>query len=212
MTLATYQPDSNGTDTYVYISGSINFGGSEYILVNSNNHGLIKFDVSDIPSTADCVSATMSLYSWAGTGTGDTWTAYSIKSANSGWTELGATGDTIDGTTSWAGSGGCSTSGTDYDSVAIGSCVMSENFVQENQFVLSPSIVKTWFGASNLNFGMVLFTNHASHSLFVVSSDSDPAYSAFRPKLFVDYDTSGTLYRRTFSRIGPNSGLRQSTY
>lgn len=212
MTISTYQPGAEGIDTYVPISGVTNHGADPYVLVNAGNHGLIKFDLSDIPSTAECVGAVLSLYSWAGTGTGDTWTVYSIKSANSGWTESGADGSTIDGSTPWAGSNGCSTSGTDYESTGIGSCVMNENFVQENQFSLTSSVVRTWFGVSNTNYGMVIFTNHASHSLFVVSSDSEPVYSAFRPKLVVDYDSSGLLYRRTFSRIGPNYGLRQSTY
>lgn len=212
MTIATYQPGSAGIDTYVSVTGAVNHGSEPYVIVNAGNHGLIKFDVSDIPSTAECVSAVLSLYSWAGIGTGDTWRAYPIKSANSGWTESGADGLTIDGSTPWAGSDGCSTSGTDYESTEIGSCVMNENFVQENQFSLTPSIVKTWFGVSNFNHGMVIFTDHATHSLFVVSSDSDPDYAAYRPKLVIDYDTSGVLYRRTFSRIGPNYGLRQSTY
>lgn len=70
MTNSTYQPGTDGIDTYVPISGVTNHGADPYVLVNAGNHGLIKFDISDIPSTAECVSAVLSLYSWAGTGTG----------------------------------------------------------------------------------------------------------------------------------------------
>lgn len=209
MTTATYQPDpSGGIDTYITADDEINRGTTYYVSLNSNQRVLIKFDVSDIPTDSICSSATMSLYTYAGLGTGDTWTAYPILLANANWTETGATWNTTNGSDTWAGSSGCSTAGTDYSSSSIGSCVMNEDFVNENQFSLTPSIVKTWFGVSNQNYGMVITTDSALKTLFVYTSD-ETTNTAQRPKLVVVYSLGGVVYRRTFQPMGMRSGSRR---
>lgn len=209
MTTATYQPNpSAGIDTYVSLDGEINYGTVYYTSLNTNSRVLIKFDVSDISSDSICSSATMSLYTYAGDGTGDTWTAYPILPANGDWTETGATWTTKNGIDSWAGSSGCSTSGTDYSATPIGSCVMNETFVSQNQFSLTPSVVKTWFGSSNQNYGMVIRTDATLNTLFTYSSD-ETTNTAQRPKLVVVYSLSGVVYRRTFQPMGMRSGSRR---
>lgn len=209
MTTATYQPTpGNGIDTYISTSDETNYGTVYYVSLNTGQRVLIRFDVSDIPVDAICNSATMSLFTSAGVGTGDTWTAYSILSANGDWTETGATWNTKNGTDSWAGSSGCSTPGTDYNATPIGSCVMDETFVHENQFSLASSAIETWFGVSNQNYGIVIRTNAASNTLFIYSSD-EMTNTAQRPKLVVVYSMSGVVYRRTFTPMGLRSGSRR---
>lgn len=210
MTTATYQPGSSGIDTYINVSTETGHGTEATLSLNTNQRILIKFDVSDISSTATCSSAVMSLYSYVTSAmTGDTWTAYPILVANSAWDEA-ATWNTRDGSNNWSGSAGCSTSGTDYNATAIGSCVMNETWLHDNQFSLTAATVKTWFGGSNTNYGMVIRTSAASDTGIVYSSD-EATLTTNRPKLVVTYSLSGVTYRRTFSPIGTRSGSRQAT-
>lgn len=209
MTTATYHPNpAAGIDTYIAVSDETNYGTVNYAQLNTNHRLLIKFDVSDIDQNMVCSSAVMSLYTQAGVGTGDTWTAYSILPANGDWTETGATWNTKNGSNAWAGSSGCSTSGTDYNATQIGSCVMNEDFASENQFSLTPSVVRTWFGVSNQNYGMVIRTNAATNSLSVYTSD-ETTNTLQRPKLVIVYSVGGIVYRRTFQPMGMRSGSRR---
>lgn len=207
MTTATYQPAS-GIDTYIG-SGSIQGPTTTYMLINTTPYnGLIKFDISDIDGSAICSSATMSLYSYSTAGTNGTIYAYSILVANNGWTEAGATGASKDGTNQWAGGANsiCGVSGTDYNATPIGSCAWDETVGHENQFSLTPSVVESWFGVSNENYGMVLIAGAGAD---VTACSSDHATSSLRPKLSVTYTISGVKYRRTFSASGTRMGSRQ---
>lgn len=210
MTTATYQPSGAGIDTYINVSTETGHGTETNLFLNTNQRILIKFDISDISASATCSSATMSLYSYlTSTMTGDTWTVYSILAANSAWNES-ATWNTQDGSNNWSGSAGCSTPGTDYNASSIGSCVMNDTWLTNNQFSLTPSVVTTWFGGSNTNYGMVIRTSAASSTGTVYSSD-ETTQTAQRPKLVVVYSISGVEFRRTFSPIGSRMGSRQAT-
>lgn len=210
MTTASYQPGTAGIDVNITAGDETDHGSDALLFLNVNKRVLIKFDISDISSSAICTSATMSLYSYVtSTMTGDTWTAYPILSANSAWDES-ATWNTIDGATAWAGSSGCSTSGTDYNATSIGSSVMNDSWLTNNQFNLTPSVVTTWFGGSNSNYGMVVFTNAPLHTGTVYSSD-EATYVTYRPKLVVNYTIASIAHRRTFSSMGTRIGSRSAT-
>lgn len=202
--MTVYQP-SDGIDTY--LSGETNRGGDPLLQMPPTGRVLIKFDISDISSSAICSSCVMSLYTAPSSVGSDTWTVYSILSANSTWTESGATWATKDGSNAWAGSDGCSTSGTDYNATAIGSVAMNNSFAFENQFTLTPATVQTWFGGSNTNYGMLIRTNASLNSFYVVASETGD-YPLLKPKLVVNYGLSGVRYRRTFhgTRMGSRQG------
>lgn len=206
MTTSNYQPGSSGIDTCISSGDETSNGSETYFLISNQQRILIKFDISDISSSAICSSATLSLYSYSSSAmTGDTYTAYSVLAANNSWDES-ATWNTRDGSNNWAGSAGCSTSGTDYNGTSIGSCVMNETFLSENQFPLTPSTVTTWFGGSNLNYGIIIF-NPAIRSGGLYASD-ETINTAYRPKLSVTYSLSGLKYRKTFSSLGTKIGSR----
>ena len=114
------------------------------------------------------------------------------------------------GSTNWAGSGGCSTDGVDLDySSAIGSAVIDVSADGiENQFTLTTSVVQGWIASPSSNSGMVIFVNDTSGAEYVHSSES--ATSSYRPKLVVDYTSSGVKYRRTISPFGARIGSRQA--
>lgn len=205
MTIATYQPGpSDGIDTFLKLTEQ----GTSILLTGYAPTGgrvLIKFDLSNIPSPSTCISAVLSFWPLSGV-SGNTWTAYSILSANSGWTESGATWTTKDGSTPWAGSDGCSTSGTDYNGTSIGSITWANNN-NEQTLSLDTSVVQNWFGASNTNYGIIFIPNSVGTGLSVFSSDyTDDAGK--RPKLVVNY-SYGTVQRRSLSSLGAGIGKRQ---
>lgn len=203
MTIATFQPDgTNGVDTFL---DNTSQGSSALLTMFWGGSGrvLIKFDVSSISADAICTSAHLSLWPESGSAI-STWTAYSILSGNSGWNE-NATTTTKDGTNAWAGSASCSTAGTDYNATSIGTITWALNN-NEQTFNLTPSTVQSWFGVSNSNYGIIMFTN-ASASNWSVSS-SDAANSARRPKLTINYNPV-TLQRRSLSSLGAGIGKRQ---
>lgn len=205
MSVSTYQPDPTaGMDTYIN-SGfpDINADPDPNFFVNQNLKGLIKFDVSDIPSDHVCNSATLYLRNGA-SGFLETVNIYAIKSGNSSWTESGATWNKRDGTNNWAGSAGCSTAGTDYDSSAIATYTNDKNVGDEKAISLNTSTVRTWFGASNSNYGM-LFVQGTLNSTHYYSSDYTTVPS-HRPKLVIDH-SAPTLRRRT-SDLGTRVGTR----
>lgn len=201
-TLDTYLADPSATVQ------KYNYGALDYlrIRVPGGNPGcqvLLQFDLSGIPAGSTCNSATLYLHHQA-TSTASAWTVnvYAIKAANGGWVEGTKSGaqagagepcwdaKEADGaggvTTAWAGSEGCSTSGTDYEAVAIGSFSgnRADAVGTEYSAALSAATVATWFGTPNSNYGMLLK---------VASGAVDYLYSsgyvllAYRPHLVVDY-------------------------
>lgn len=215
MTTATYQPDETASsDTYIHNQfTTTNFGTSGVIILSGNghtypSHGILRFDISDISASKICTSATLYLY-LAQLMSGQQIDVYSIKSGNSGWTESGTTWNTIDGSNSWAGSVGCSTSGTDYESASIGSSTVpvSSPAGTELSFSLNTTVVKTWFGPSNQNYGMLLSMANIYTGSFYSSSGS----ASYRPKLVVVYSAAGVTYRRTFQPMGLRAGSRRES-
>lgn len=151
MTIATFQPDgTDGVDTFLDNTPQ----GSNVLLTmfwGGAGRVLIKFDISSISPDAVCTSAVLSLWGESGTA-GSTWTAYSILSGNSGWNE-NATITTKDGTNAWAGSDGCSTSGTDYNGTSIGSLTWANNN-NEQTMTLTTATVQSWINSS-VNHGIL---------------------------------------------------------
>lgn len=209
MSTNTYQPGSGGVDVCITDSSEV-FAGDDVTFVISNSQRLLmKFDISDIGSANICSSAILSLYTGTASNMhGKTYTAYSILSVNSGWNE-NATWNTKDGSNSWAGSAGCNTSGTDFNGTAIGSCVMNDTWQYANQFSLDPSVITTWFGVSNSNYGILI--KHSNLNSGVLYSSDETTYTTKRPKLVVDYALGSSKFRRTFSPLGSRTGSRQPT-
>ncbi len=210
MTTASYQPGTAGIDTFIG-SGPVKGPTSTYLIINTTPYNaLIKFDISDIPESAVCSSATLSLYSYSDAVAGGTVYAHSILVANDGWTEGGADGEVKDGVNAWAGGANaiCGVSGTDYNSTPLGSCAWNVTIGFENQFSLTPSVVESWFGVTNENYGMVFIAGAGTDA---VACSSDHATASLRPKLSVTYEIPGVKHRRTFSSMGTRIGSRSAT-
>ncbi len=205
MTIATFQPDgTDGVDTFLDNTPQ----GSNVLLTmfwGGAGRVLIKFDISSISPDAVCTSAVLSLWGESGTA-GSTWTAYSILSGNSGWNE-NATITTRDGTNAWAGSDGCSTSGTDYNGTSIGSLTWANNN-NEQTMTLTTATVQSWINSSSTNHG-ILFLSNAGVANWSTTSSDYLINASRRPKLTVNYNPV-TLQRRPLSPLGAGIGKRQA--
>lgn len=179
-------------DTYLSSSAATtNYGDAVNVTVRATRYTpLLRFDVSSVPAGSTCDSAVLSLFLAQSNVGGYTMTVHELLSANSAWTEDGATWNTRDGSNAWAGSNGCSTSGTDYAATAIGSYTGDAGDVFDTEYTwsLTPAAVATWFGASNSNYGIRLYKSDEFVSTHFRSSDWDQ--TATRPKLVVVYTES----------------------
>lgn len=193
-----FQPAAaSGKDTYVrQNAATTNYGTATGIAVaqsaGADYNALVEFDISSIPSEAECQSAILRLVlDFTAGAVAANVTIYSILSANGDWTELGATWNTKDGSNNWAGGNtGCGTSGTDHSVSSIGSFTVQAADVAGAVYTitLTTAAVQTWFGASNQNYGIVLKSDSASTKAF---RSSDNATAGDRPMLTVTYRLPG---------------------
>lgn len=198
------QPDgTDGIDTFVAEgAATTNYGTTTTLRIHNaagatRRRGLVKFDLSTIPAGASLTSGMFSLWQTAGYGSGYTVSAYRILSANSGWTEAGATWNTRDGSNAWAGDSGadggtdagCSQSGTDYNATAIGTCTWGNTADAENSFSLDTTELAAMISD---NAGFYVIHPHADDRIAVHASDS--ATAGYRPKLVIEYTAGGTVY------------------
>lgn len=211
--------------------GTYNYGASTTCdPASSDSKILLFFDLSSIPAGATCNSATLYLYN-AATKTSDrTLTIYSILSGNSGWVEGTRSGaqalsteccwnaKAADGaggvTTSWAGSAGLSTSGTDYNATSIGSMTYPASAATGTEMTasLNTATVAAWFGGNTNNHGIVAWTASGSAFPAVYSSDYTTDTTK-RPKLVIDYTAATgvsvepTAVSATASTVNPTAIL-----
>lgn len=191
-------------DTDAAYGGATGLGGSSA----AYHVNLLGFTCSSIAAGSTCDTATISLYqTGAGAAQAFTLTAYSIASGNGDWVEGAsqnpATGGqptwnykaqtAADAGTAWAGSVGCGTSGTDYESSALGTHAgdRSDANGTEWHIPLTPtSRVANWFGASNTNYGVRVTASAGVGGM----GSSETVTATYRPKLVVDYTeaSSGT--------------------
>lgn len=192
-------PVETGKDTVIN-SGQPTFNYGTLTYLQRFGPTLVGFDCSSIPATATCDLATVYFYLGSLTGLANaTSTIYSIASGNADWIEGAQSGSlagagepcwnakAADGaggvTTAWAGSVGCGTVNTDYESSSLGSIstTTSDQVGDEYSTTLTASRVQGWFGASNTNYG--LKCTQISSRL----GSSETATTAHRPKLVVEY-------------------------
>lgn len=220
----TYQikPDSSvGVDAQLSKGNpTTNFGtyqGSDLLTGANALQFLIKWDLSSLIATS-VESAVLDLTERGVCNSGSC-NVYSIKSANGGWTEAGATWNTTDGASAWAGSAGCSTSGTDYDPTPVGSWTSTTagGGGAVDSVTLAATTVLDWIKSPSNNYGLVGIGGPSSGGTLYASSDH--ATAAWRPKLTVAYsvtqEVSGGVRRRMRSEDELNyhkaTPLREAT-
>jgi len=193
---------SASKDTQVRAAGSEarNFGTSTLFLDGSVEKMLVQFDMSSIPASAVCNAATLKLYhGGVGGAAAFTLTVRAIASGNNGWpegTKNNATGGAGDSCwnfkeqtpgleVAWAGSGGLSTSGTDYEADVLGTVVgnRADAIGTEYSISLTTSRIQAMFGAGGTNYGFLIFPS--TNTLGIASRNH--ATAAYRPVLAITY-------------------------
>jgi hypothetical protein len=202
--MTVYNTPQNNTIACCQIASGAaddNYGVGALMRVSTTYRGLLRFDLSSIPSDAICVSA--NLHMWQGsTGTTRTDYIYAILAANAGWVEGTANSNPQVGsvcwndhtynTQDWAESVGCGTAGTDYATVAIGSIVYPGTDDTEATASLDTTTVQGWFGGTNP--GLII---RGSDTLTKFWHSDDSATAGYRPYLAVEYtlpDTALTIF------------------
>ena len=181
-------PDTNlATDTGLGIGTST----AEW----NNNRALIAISASIIPAGSTASSATLTITNKADGAQTATVTveARGILSGNSSWTESGSTWNKRDTTNNWAGSAGCSTSATDFDSDLWGSVGVTDAALgTQYGLSLSTSKVSDWFGDDTTNYGLRLASDdETTNGKFCALCSSDHATEAYRPMLTIEYTEAG---------------------
>ena len=189
-------PDATaGMDTWLFQGEPTNSKAAFVTLPVDNiadyqKRPVLQFDLSTITAGSTINSAALHLfvaaaYEWDGF----TLKVHRILSGNSGWTEAGAVWNYKVGTTAWAGSAGCATSGTDYAATAIGSEAIEANEAvgTEHTIALNTTEFASMLAA---NYGMVMFQPAGTRSEYGFDS-SDSTTAGERPRLVVDWTASG---------------------
>ncbi len=188
--------------------------GSDWYLNTfvTDKHSLLRFNLSSIAAGSTCNSATLSLYS-AASATAKTYGIHSLAAAVSGWTEAAACWNHYVGTTHWPGSGGASSSGTDYEADATPPTITFPNNSADTEATaslttganLTATRIAGWFGATNTNYGLIVGATgtdeEADRSWYQELGET------LGPKLVVDYtEGGGTLFTQSIAGTLTSSG------
>ncbi|NOU20945.1 MAG: DNRLRE domain-containing protein [Methyloglobulus sp.] len=166
------------TDISEPIPGT-NYGTTPYttIYVGKNNSGkqykgLIKFDVSTIPTSATITSATLRLNETTSTGSGSyNIGLYKIKTT---WVETTATWS------NFSAAGNYDTTQQAVTSVAT----VSTGF---KEWALPNALINAWIGAPASNYGLAIVCENCSNNNFFQFAAKENTTAASRPQLVVNY-------------------------
>lgn len=182
---SVHPDETAGVDTWITSSSpDTNNGTATTLSVYGTNYhrSLIKFDLSTLAGTT-ISAATLELTTTNNKYSAVTLYIHRVLVGNAGWTEAGATWNKQDGTNSWAGSAGCSSSGTDY---AAATLYALDPGGDANNQTKSLSLDTTEFTTLvSANYGMLLRIATAFGRKDWHSSSSSTA--SYRPKLVVTY-------------------------
>ncbi|WP_269524551.1 DNRLRE domain-containing protein [Coraliomargarita parva] len=206
----------SGTEDTMLASNTweASYGSRQNIQVGASlspvDHGLLRFDLSSLQGVYSSIdSVTLRLYLNGSTGVGataytETLQVYSVSSANSGWIEgvnetiatngqstwhyLSQTGS---GTgTTWAGSQGASTTGTDYDSTLLAS-YNYDNTGRESyiDLTISGAVIESWITGENAGLLFKTTTEAATGDLDkrIEFYSSEVTTESLRPSLIINF-------------------------
>jgi hypothetical protein len=199
----TQQPNGAGKETYI-VSGfpNANYGASQTmdIMAADTRRSLIQFNLSNITSNAQIISATMKLYVIV-KGTGDQ--VVDVRRLTRAWdegtgttgqiTNDGATWNNATNTTLWTTAGG------DMGSIVWATATITSASAYFNWDV--KNLVQNWVNGTYPNYGMIL--NISSGSGTTTFATGDNTDSAKRPILEVNWTTPLNI---TFVSPTPSSG------
>lgn len=201
---------NTGADTRVITGG----------IPDGPRHALMRFNLTSLAGQFASISkVTLRLFWQSNSGafdsTPDTLRVYRVASANSAWVEGNGfahlTSDPgwstwshrIFGTTSWAGTAGANTAGTDYVNTIIGSKAYTLSEVAGDAFdidLTDTSFVADWVAGNNS--GLYLRTLAEDGQAIFHSSESTTA--SLRPQLIIEYSATGAPEIAVEQPVGTN--------
>ena len=194
-----------GADTYFRSTVPNGNYGTAVVLafINGVRKGLLRFDLSGIPSTAICTAAVLKFYANS-IGANTVFDVYKITDANGDWVEgTYDAGGAENGspcwnkkkynTVDWAGSAGLQTAGTDYVNtvIATGSAasgIASGTLISITFNAAGLAVLQDWFGDATNN-GLLVVTD-VSNTISVHSGEATT--EAYRPVLAISYTEATT--------------------
>ena len=146
--------------------------------------GLIKFDLSSIPSNATIISATLSL--WTASDLSDNDRTLSVYRLKMPFDESQATWSVSSTGVSWQVPGAAGAN--DRESVEVGSIqiLANESIGLQKQIALSPSKIQEWVNGAFPNNGLVVVVDTELNDRFNYKS-SDTTMPSNRPMLVIQY-------------------------
>lgn len=178
-TSASVQPGSSGVDAEASKSTPTTNNGAGVTLTLDDSTGaqryaLLHFDLSNIPTNADIVAATLTMNAESNGSGADG--AVSIHRVLEAWTEDGVTYNSRNGSLAWTWPANLDANAA--DTAAVGSSLGSHNWNVTD-------LVAGWSNGRYANYGLVLKGNGQASAIIYTSSDGIAA--ADRPRLSVTY-------------------------
>jgi hypothetical protein len=176
-----------GTNTRMTVCGYADQGATNV------QRGLVKFDVTSIPTSTTITRATLYLYSYQVAGSSGYYGAYPLTRA---FTDTTATWNTYDGTNAWTTAGG------DFNSTADGTSAKQSVAGVWYAFDVT-SRVQQWITTPSANYGWVIkCTDENLHNQDLFYTSDYATDTTLRPKLVVS-DMTGFMVSTAAS---PTSG------
>lgn len=194
MTTYSSQPDdTTGIDSFLnYKAPTTNLGTDATMVVGEHQsltgyvyRGIIKFDLSTIPSSSVITSATLSLWTYSdASANARTMYLYRVKR---NWVESEVTWNVYSTGNNWT-TAGCADTTDDREASAIGSIALtaSESMDTEKQITLDASMVQQWVSGAVSNYGMLIQMDTELNDAYGFHSSSS-ATAGYRPKLVIEY-------------------------
>ena len=166
-----------GTNTRMTVCGYADQGATNV------QRGLVKFDVTSIPTSTTITRATLYLYSYQVTGSTGAYGAYPLTRT---FTDTGATWNTYDGTNAWTTAGG------DFNTTADGTSAKQSVAGVWYAFDVT-SRVQQWIATPSANYGWVIkCTDENLHNQDLFYQSDYTVDPTLRPKLVVS-DMTGFM-------------------
>ena len=212
------QPDASaGESTFVGefsgMTNCANYGAEEKLFVGPQSNavlrGSLRFDLRDIPTTAQISNATMSLWHGYKINVASTTRAYALKTD---WSEgSGKTVCTGDGATWYDHDGGSrwTKSGGDYEPTAVAAVTNAASDPSDWDDYDLTTVAKRWVSGATPNLGVLLKADDETlgdSKWIVYYGDDHTVAPTLRPKLSLTYADGSKAQGPTVAVAAPGAG------
>lgn len=187
--MAQFSNQGSAADNLIRSSApTTNYGANIAFIIGDSgldtDRGLIKWDLSTIPTTAIVTDATLTLTVNDGSAATNGRTLRAFRVLRN-WTEGGSTWNTYDGSNNW-GTAGCDNTTSDREATDVGSVSVSATPSGTVALPLTASKVQEMINGTITNYGWLLKVDTENEDSTNYHS-SQAASSTNKPKLVINY-------------------------